>query len=408
MMAGRSKALTVGLLWHSVNSGNLGVGALTVSNLALARESAAEHGLDVRFVVIGFVDDGPSYVKSNDVSVLRLDTRAMLPFGAYWRELGHLDCILDIGGGDSFADIYGTKRFMFLWGTKAMALLRGVPLMLSPQTIGPFDRQPQAALAGTVMNRAAAVVARDPVSFEVAQSLAPRARVVQAVDVAFALPFERQERSAEGSVKVGINVSGLLFNEGYTGANEFGLQISYADFTRKLIEAFLAEPGVSVRLIAHVISQEIAQDDDRIVIDQLARDYPQVVRAPDFASPSEAKSYISGLDFLVAGRMHACIAAFSSGTPVVPVAYSRKFSGLFEGVLQYDHSVPVTGLDTEAAVEFTLERFRQRDELAAQIAKSTPVVEERLRAYRSQLGTFFQQVSRGRRARAAPAGSEPG
>lgn len=33
--------------------------------------------------------------------------------------------------------------------------------------------------------------------------------------------------------------------------------------------------------------------------------------------------------------MHACIAALSSGVPVLPMAYSRKFKGLF-GTLGYD------------------------------------------------------------------------
>src|SRR3546814_13677012 len=74
----------------------------------------------------------------------------------------------------------------------------------------------------------------------------------------------------------------------------------------------------------------------------------------------EAKSYISSLDYLVAGRMHACIAAFSSGTPVMPVAYSRKFSGLF-GTLGYDFLLPVRGMDTQAALDFLMEGLGKRE-----------------------------------------------
>ena len=36
--------------------------------------------------------------------------------------------------------------------------------------------------------------------------------------------------------------------------------------------------------------------------------------------------------------MHACIAAFSAGVPVIPMAYSRKFEGLF-GALGYHRTV---------------------------------------------------------------------
>src|SRR3546814_5142573 len=68
---------------------------------------------------------------------------------------------------------------------------------------------------------------------------------------------------------------------------------------------------------------------------------------------------MSSLDYLVAGRMHACIAAFSSGTPVMPVAYSRKFSGLF-GTLGYDFLLPVRGMDTQAALDFLMEGLGKR------------------------------------------------
>jgi len=395
----RAGEIAIGLLWHSVNSGNLGVGALTVGNLALARQAAAAVGLTPRFRILGFVDPGaPHYVTDPDVDLVALNTKAMLPGGRYWRTLADLDCVLDIGGGDSFTDIYGAKRFGFLWLSKAMALARRVPLVLSPQTIGPFSRQPQTMLSSAAMTRAEVVVARDPLSFDVARKMAPKARLVQAVDVAFALPFERRVRSDPATVEVGVNVSGLLFNGGYSGANEFGMQVDYAAYTRRLIAAFLERPGVSVKLVCHVNSDALPQDDDRRVAERLAAEFPGVERAPDFASPSAAKSYISGLDFLVSGRMHACIAAFSSGVPVAPVAYSRKFAGLFEGVLHYPHIVPVTGMSTDEAVAFTLDRFDRREALKADIVRGGRGVEELLSRYRGELSRLFARVAGGRAA----------
>lgn len=393
--AGAAREVCVGLLWHSINSGNLGVGALTISNLALVREAAARAGVTPRFKILGFVDQHHSiYVRDPDVEHLPLNTKAMLPGGSYWRALGDLDCVLDIGAGDSFADIYGLKRFGYMWLTKLMPVFRGVPLLLSPQTIGPFDRQPYTFLAADAMQRARAVVTRDPLSFDVARRMAPKTRVIQSVDVAFALPFQRRNRIDPTTTDVGINVSGLLFNGGYSGANEFGMQVNYADYTRQLIEAFEAVPGAKVHLVAHVNSDEVPQDDDRAVADRLAAEFPGAIRVPDFGSPSEAKSYISGLDFLVAGRMHACIAAFSSGVPVVPVAYSRKFAGLFDGVLGYKHIVPVKGLTTEEAVQFTLDRFARRSELAQEIDRGLKTVDGLLDNYRTELADLFRATAR--------------
>ena len=59
--------------------------------------------------------------------------------------------------------------------------------------------------------------------------------------------------------------------------------------------------------------------------------------SPLFFSPIDAKSYISGMHFFIGSRMHATIAAFSSNVPVFPLAYSRKFNGLFIDTLRYPY-----------------------------------------------------------------------
>jgi polysaccharide pyruvyl transferase WcaK-like protein len=324
-----------------------------------------------------------------DVESFVITSRSLLSPSGYWARLKALDCILDIGLGDSFADIYGAKRFGFMWATKALAYLRGLPVLFSPQTIGPFTREPYRALAGFVMRKAQAVVARDPMSFKAVTQIAPRARAVQSIDVAFRLPFERPAARPAGRLEIGVNVSGLLFNGGYSGANEFGLQVDYAELMRRFIATYAARPDTRVHMICHVNSDRLPKDDDGRVADRLAAEFPGVVRAPNFASPSAAKSYIAGLDFMVAGRMHACIAAYSASVPVVPVAYSRKFEGLFAGMLNYGYSVPVTGLSTEEAVAYLADCVDRRAELAAEIARGQGVVAKALGAYDAELRSLF-------------------
>ncbi len=381
--------IRIGLLWHAASSGNLGVGALTVGNVIAAREAAQAVGLKPRFTIIGFVSDSDKADLAGDgTDAFDITTRSLLAPGGYWARVGRLDCLLDIGLGDSFADIYGGKRFAFMHLTKEMAFLRRVPLLLSPQTIGPFSRQPFKILAARTMRRAAVIVARDPQSFAAARELAPQARLVQSVDVAFRLPFQRRPAEA-GKVKVGINVSGLLFNRGYSGGNEFGMDIDYPELTRRFIRALSVRDGVEVHLVCHVNSKRLPQDDDGRVADLLAAEFPQVVRAPDFATPSDAKSYISSLQFLIAGRMHACIGAFSAGVPVVPIAYSRKFEGLFGGVLGYRHQAPVKGMSTDEALAYLLDRFDAREELARDVAAGNVKVASALEAYDAELRSFF-------------------
>lgn len=394
-MTGR-RGIEIGLLWHSASSGNLGVGALTVGNMIAAKAAAEAVGLAPRFTILGFAADfGAAYLSGENVSSFDITTRSILSPSGYWAELGKLDCILDIGLGDSFTDIYGPKRFAFMQLTKEMAFARGTPVLLSPQTIGPFTRQPYKAFAARAMTRAEAVIARDPMSLKAIEDFAPKAKALQSIDVAFHLPFERASHKVAGRLDVGVNVSGLLFNGGYTGANEFGMDIDYAELMRGLVRALCARPNVRAHLICHVNSERLPKDDDGRVADTLAAEFPQAVRAPNFASPSHAKSYIAGMDFLVAGRMHACIGAFSAGVPVVPIAYSRKFAGLFEGMLGYPHQVPVKGMTTEQALAYLLDRLDKRAELAEAVARGNVRVASALGVYDAELRRMFTAVARG-------------
>ena len=387
-----TKAIDIGLLWHSASSGNLGVGALTVANMAITRQVCAELGLEPNFLIISMRDGMRVYVPESEAKVFVVDTKSLVSPGGCWKVLGAQDCVLDIGGGDSFADIYATRRFISVWATKMIAIWRGVPLLLSPQTIGPFTRTPFKQMATMAMNGAAAVIARDRISLEAIRTLAPKAHRELAVDVAFALPYEDRSAQRGGAkLKVGVNVSGLLFNEATLGANKFGLEVDYADFTRRLMRQLLDRIDVEVHILTHATT-DLPWDDDSRVADRIAEEFPGAVRVPDFGSPSEAKSYISSLDFLVAGRMHACIAAFSSGTPMAPIAYSRKFSGLFS-LLDYPWMVPVTGMDTDAALAFVFDALERRSELADDEAKGMAKVDDLLETYREELRKLFRSVS---------------
>ncbi|WP_145198855.1 polysaccharide pyruvyl transferase family protein [Sphingobium sp. B2] len=161
----------------------------------------------------------------------------------------------------------------------------------------------------------------------------------------------------------------------------------YAAFTRRLSTALLAR-GAEVHLVPHATSKSDPTDDDGRLADRLIQEFPAAIRVPEFAGPSEAKSYISGLDFLVAGRMHACIGAYSAGVPVVPVAYSRKFGGLF-GMLEHQWMVPVTGMDADAAVAYVLAALDERDGIAAAQREGMKRIDAMLDVYRDELRRTF-------------------
>jgi polysaccharide pyruvyl transferase WcaK-like protein len=115
------------------------------------------------------------------------------------------------------------------------------------------------------------------------------------------------------------------------------------------------------------------------------------VLAPRFKTPVDAKSYISGLDFLCGSRMHACIAAFSTGVAVVPIAYSRKFSGVF-GTLDYQHNTDCKTQTADEILGAVIAGFENRKALEVDAKACAAKALARLKAYEDVLKTYMKRA----------------
>jgi len=377
---------------HSTRSDNLGVGALTVSEVAILRDVVAGLGRDLEITAVDWKDARTPYVTGPDIRVVGLDRRFMTSPSGYFATARRADLVIDIGAGDSFADIYGAGRLKRMFVLKYLTHLAGTPLVVAPQTIGPFTKGWSKRLALFSLRRSALVATRDAKSTAALRDLGYRGQVIEASDVALRLPYDPPAPRTDGALRVGINVSGLLMAGGYTGQNELGLALDYPALMRDLIADFQGR-GAEVHLVPHVIvaSGPMVKEDDARASATLAAAFPGTVLAPAFTSPSEAKSYIAGMDFFLGARMHACIAAFSSGVPVVPMAYSRKFAGLF-GTLGYDRTVDCT-TETAGAIRTKITAaWEDRATLKAEAAVALARGQDRLIAYEIGLRTLLEKI----------------
>jgi colanic acid/amylovoran biosynthesis protein WcaK/AmsJ len=385
--------LHIGLLWHTFGHGNLGIDALARGDASLLRRAAQRAGLSVRFVSLGSgqndnVADLPSDVSIGPAPQLKPFLRLRFDF---YKAIRDCDIVLDIGEGDSFTDIYGTRRYVVHIFSKSLVLLANKPLIFAPQTIGPFDNPLRRRIASALMRKATGVFTRDHLSTTFLKENGLTKNSDEFIDVAFALPFQRQKFPAD-RLRIGLNASGLLYNNGYTGNNEFGMTVDFKALCHRLIENLVKMPEVEIHLIAHVHGPGDDPDNDAPVMRALAKQYPALIMAPLFETSEQAKSYMSGLDFVVAGRMHACIGAYSAKVPVVPIAYSRKFNGLFN-TLGYEFYVDGKADTTDGALEKILNAFEKRDSLKLEIEKGLKIAEDRLKRYEDRLVQILGHVS---------------
>lgn len=399
-----SPTMTIGLLWHSMHSGNLGVGALTVSNIEIVERAARRLGIVPRFIVVGWQDKLPRYQAHPEVEVVGLRMKDFVnPCTGLYAILRRCDVVLDIAAGDSFTDIYGRQRIATQLASKILTILARRPLVLCPQTMGPFRHAHWRRLSRWVIGEAAGVATRDAKSTAYLREIGYAGEVIEATDVAMRLPYDVPvptptdgDTQKTSVIRVGINVSGLLFFGGYSRENMFGLEVDYPRLIRRIVAHFDKMPDVEVHLVGHVLPDyevdyaeiankpgadaALAVEDDLRACHAIARDFPEVTIAPFFTGPSSAKTYISSMDFFIGARMHACIAAFSTCIPVVPMAYSRKFAGLF-GTLGYDRTVDCINGNEEEIFAAVVDGFEERGTMQEEVRRAMQNCTVRLDAY---------------------------
>ena len=367
----------------AIENGNRGCVALSLSAMHLLRQLLREHGQEAEFFLpqSGHPHPGdhtlgvpPVSFRYKAISNLacggqraRYAKAWVRPRSAWeaYQSYRHADALLSIGQGDSFSDIYGADRFHGIDSQHVLARYFEVPLCLLPQTIGPFEDAKIRSRAIRSLNYAECILTRDRQSRDYVHELVPQKRVFETIDLAFFMPYEAEEFDRE-HLHVGLNISALLWHGGYTCDNQFALSVDYQQLVGRVVDYFLQRRDVVLHLVPHVVGHERHIENDYAVSYDLwkAKRHPRLVLAPLFLDPLMAKGYIAGLDFFLGARMHSTIAAFSTGVPVVPMAYSRKFNGLFLDTLSYPHLVDLKQTTADAALQLIASAFDHRADAA--------------------------------------------
>lgn len=301
------------ILWAEPASTNLGVNVLAAGTAALARRA---FGPQTECLHQGYgPGDAPRPLGRNS----RLAVRIARPRDAVADWLRTFDLVLDTRAGDSFTDIYGLARHRRMSLLHETTVRLSLPVVLTPQTVGPFTTRSGRLLAWRTARSATAIMCRDAASKTVADGLGARHSVLT-TDVVFAL----SQPDATGPTRdVVVNVSGLLWKE-----NSHVDHRHYRQVIRDLVQG-LRSDGRSVSLLAHVLDSPLA-DNDVPVVRALAEEYDLEPIVP--AGLDDARATFAGANLVVGSRMHACLNAISVGTPAIPLAYSRKFAPLLTGL----------------------------------------------------------------------------
>ena len=254
-------------------------------------------------------------------------------------------------------------------------------------------------MAGYILNNAALIYSRDKAGIQFVNNLlngSPnKDKVRLAPDVAFVLDSRRPERisieppldldmRAKDSMLVGLNISGLLFNGGYNQDNMFGLKCNYVEMIHALIGMLLKDEKISVLLVPHVFPPPDCEfESDPVACLKIYEDCKEKYKDRLFMlggeyDQNEIKYVIGKCDFFIGSRMHACIAALSQNVPAVGIAYSKKFSGVFESIGLSDCVVDARHSDENILLQNVQAIFNRREKIRRHLEDVMPQIKSRI------------------------------
>lgn len=376
---------TIGLMGALLSNENMGCVALTYSLLKMLEDVSKKIDISFKYIIFEYQKDEECYCNlSNNyrIDITRIQYAPIGFLNTYnpklvikktptnikvIKAIRKCDLVIDLTQGDSFTDIYGLDRFETLTNAKRLVQFFRIPLILGPQTYGPFESQTVKMKAKVVIENAVSVISRDQESKDFLLSFCDKP-VIVATDLAFGLPYIR-DNSSRSKIRVGINPSGLLVKSKTEKTDlQTILNTDYDMYIRTLINILANDEKYEVHLIPHVGNDAVKQFEK----------LPNVISHSAFKTPIDAKNCIASMDIFIGARMHATIAAFSAGIATIPTAYSRKFSGLFKN-LGYGHVLDLTELKTDEAVKQTLDMIEGYEVLQKEVEGCMVTVQEKLK-----------------------------
>lgn len=366
----------------------LGMGRVTLFDHSRRHESATENGIGRCGAKLSRrLWDAYSWPR------IRLATRAPLVVSPAAELLANASVIGDISGGDSFTDLYGRWRYKSISQPKKFAVWRRIPLILLPQTYGPFQDATIQDDAACLCRYATMAWARDARSFEVLKELLGDAfdpsRHRLGVDVAFLLPEREPAEGAlpeglKGAVThglplIGVNISGLIYNDPTAARERYGFRADYREVALEFVRWLLERDEGDVVLIPHVLAPPGKAESDPQANEAIARELAPIAGGrlhvvPPTLDECETKWMIARCSWFCGTRMHATIAGLSSGVSTATISYSDKALGVFESCGVGDAVVDPRKLDTDAALEAIQDIYTRRGTFMNKLAKALPGV----------------------------------
>jgi len=293
------------------------------------------------------------------------------------------DLFVDVSG-DCFNDDWGIRHLLFYLSSLLDGLILKKSLVFYGESIGPFTTLIGKYLARYMLRRAKLIMVREEISRDILQKLGIRA--ILTGEPAFALEsllnaeMEKQISDFRGTGKlVGISLAqqAILISSRQSNSKKQKNLNSYIDTMTQTVNYLIEEKGAKVVLVPHVCGPGIA--DDRIIQSKVLakiKNKEKVLNITEDYEAEELKGIIGRCWMFIGTRMHANVAALSSGVPTIAIRCEHKAQGIMRQAGLERYVVDIYAMNFGEMVSKIDEIWAKREQISQELQNRMKVVKK--------------------------------
>jgi polysaccharide pyruvyl transferase WcaK-like protein len=262
----------------------------------------------------------------------------------------------------------------------------GKPIIAFPNSIGPFKTWVGRLLARASLGNCGYVLAREPISYEIVNSLGIASRKILTADTALLFKTTK-EFSSRNFLHPTIGVCPGIYRYSLSDAQ---VQDYISDHARALDTA-IENYGFNVILTPHYVSHLEYDDLEicRLILEKMKN--KNMARIVVSNGVEDFKSLLDQMDMVITSKLHPGVMSVSGYVPTLCLAYDHKQTGLFKLLGLENCIVPIMEVSYERLSSKIDYVWKDRERIRALLQTRIPELQNGIREAVKEALTFYDQ-----------------
>lgn len=241
------------------------------------------------------------------------------------------------------------------------------PIMLFPNSVGPFKTWFGRFLAKFCLNNCSCLLIRDPISYRIVDSLGIRTNRILTYDTALQFSAARREVLSDIPRPL-MGVSPGIYSHSLSKEKVRNYISSHA----AALDAAIEKYGFHVVFLPHYISG-FRHDDLEvckfILSEMKSKDQAKIV---SLSTADEFKVFLDQMDMIISSKMHPAVLGASGGVPILCIAYDHKQTSFFERLGMIDCTIDIRNVSGDVLLSRIDYVWNNRGKLRALLEDRIP------------------------------------